>query len=32
MIGERIGREVCVRIFRNGQILEITVRPVELQQ
>jgi len=32
MISERIGREVCVRIFRNGQILEITVRPVELQQ
>ena len=32
MISERIGREVCVRIFRNGEILEVTVRPVELKQ
>src|SRR5437763_2256944 len=32
MISERIGREVCVRIFRNGEIFEVTVRPVELQQ
>src|SRR5437763_1453139 len=32
MISERIGREVCVRIFRTGEILEVTVRPVELQQ
>jgi len=32
MISERIGREVCVRLFRNGEILEVTVRPVELKQ
>jgi len=32
MISERIGREVCVRIFRNGEIFEVTVRPVELKQ
>jgi len=32
MISERIGREICVRVFRNGEILEVTVRPIELQQ
>ena len=32
MISDRIGREVCVRVFRNGEVLEVTVRPVELQQ
>ena len=32
MITERIGREITVRVFRNGEILEVTVRPVELQQ
>jgi S1-C subfamily serine protease len=32
MISERIGREICVRVFRNGQILEVSVSPVELQQ
>jgi S1-C subfamily serine protease len=32
MISERIGREICVRVFRNGQILAVPVRPIELQQ
>ncbi|MBV8302748.1 MAG: trypsin-like peptidase domain-containing protein [Acidimicrobiia bacterium] len=32
MISERIGQAVCVRVFRNGQILEVTARPVELEQ
>jgi S1-C subfamily serine protease len=32
MISERIGRAVCVRLFRNGQILEVTVKPAELKQ
>ncbi|MBV8235761.1 MAG: PDZ domain-containing protein, partial [Acidimicrobiia bacterium] len=32
MISERIGQAVCVRVFRNGQILEVTARPVELVQ
>jgi len=32
MISERIGREICVRVFRSGQILEVPVRPIELQQ
>jgi S1-C subfamily serine protease len=31
MISERIGHEVCVRIFRNGSIVEVTVRPAELK-
>src|SRR5436309_1474544 len=32
MITERIGREIAVRIFRNGEILEKTAKLVELQQ
>jgi S1-C subfamily serine protease len=31
MISERIGREVAVRVFRNGEILEVSARPVELR-
>jgi S1-C subfamily serine protease len=31
MINERIGREVCVRLFRNGEIIQVTVRPIELK-
>jgi S1-C subfamily serine protease len=31
MISERIGREVTVRVFRNGEILEVSARPVELR-
>ena len=32
MISDRIGRQIVVRVFRNGEILEVTVRPVELEQ
>jgi len=32
MITERIGREIVVRIFRNGEILEKTATLVELKQ
>jgi S1-C subfamily serine protease len=31
MISDRIGRAVCVRLFRNGEIVEVTVHPVELE-
>jgi serine protease Do len=31
MISERIGTDVQVRVFRNGEILEVTARPIELQ-
>src|SRR5438270_698370 len=31
MISDRIGRAVCVRLFRNGDIVEVTVHPVELE-
>jgi len=31
MISDRIGREVCIRLFRNGEILEVTARPAELK-
>jgi hypothetical protein len=31
MITDRIGRAVCVRLFRNGEIIEVTVHPVELE-
>ena len=31
MVGERIGRPVPVRAFRGGELLELTVVPVELQ-
>src|SRR5437763_11826948 len=32
MISDRIGRQIVVRVFRNGEIVEVTVRPVELEQ
>ena len=32
MINERIGRSVCVRVFRNGEILEVSATLVELRQ
>jgi S1-C subfamily serine protease len=31
MVGERIGRPLPVRAFRGGELLELTVVPVELQ-
>jgi S1-C subfamily serine protease len=31
MVGERIGRPLTVRAFRGGELLELTVVPVELQ-
>jgi S1-C subfamily serine protease len=30
MVGERIGRPLVVRAFRGGELLELTVVPVEL--
>jgi S1-C subfamily serine protease len=32
MVGERIGRPLPVRAFRGGELLELTVVPVELQR
>jgi S1-C subfamily serine protease len=32
MVGERIGRPLIVRAFRGGELLELTVVPVELQR
>ena len=32
MVGERIGRPLTVRAFRGGDLLELTVVPVELQR
>jgi S1-C subfamily serine protease len=32
MLTERIGREITVRVFRNGEILEKTATLVELEQ
>ena len=31
MISDRIGRAVCVRLFRNGDIVDVTVHPIELE-
>ena len=31
MIGERIGRPLTVRAFRGGELLDLTVVPVELR-
>jgi S1-C subfamily serine protease len=30
MVGERIGRPLPVRAFRGGELLELTLVPVEL--
>jgi S1-C subfamily serine protease len=30
MISERIGRAVTIRVFRNGDVIEVVARPVEL--
>ena len=32
MVGERIARPIPVRAFRGGELLELTVVPVELQR
>jgi S1-C subfamily serine protease len=31
MVGERIGRPLVVRAFRGGELLELSVVPVELE-
>jgi hypothetical protein len=32
MVGERIGRPLPVRAFRGGELLELTLVPVELDR